>query len=80
MTSLKKIDMCECEALEACAPRLGNLGMLEELNFSNCRSLKEIPEEFGGMRSVKKLDMQAREALEEFCPGRNKLRVLEEEC
>ena len=51
---------------------------LEELDFSKCRSLKKIPEGFGGLTSLKKLDMWECEALEEFPPGLSNLCALEE--
>jgi hypothetical protein len=48
------------------------------LDFSLCRSLKKIPEGFGGLRRLNKLDMQECEALEEFPPGVTNLCALEE--
>jgi Leucine-rich repeat (LRR) protein len=55
LTSLKKFDMWECEALEAFPLGVSKLSGLEELDFSKCPSLKEIPEGFGGLTSLKKL-------------------------
>jgi hypothetical protein len=67
-----------CEALEAFPFGLSKLSLLEELNFSKCRCLKEIPEGFGGLKSLGKLDMWECEALEAFPLGLNKLSLLEE--
>ena len=36
LTSLKKLDMWECEALEELLPGLSKLCALEELNFGKC--------------------------------------------
>ena len=77
LTSLKKLDMWGCEALEEFPPGLSKLRALEELNFSECRSLMKIPEGFGGLTSLEKLLMQECEALEEFPPGLSNLCALE---
>jgi Leucine-rich repeat (LRR) protein len=57
---------------------LSKLSTLEDLDFSNCRSLKEIPEGLGGLTSLKKLGMEACEAFERFLLGPSNLATLEE--
>jgi hypothetical protein len=49
--------MRECEALEAFPYGPSNPSTLDELDFSKCRSLKEILEECGGLTGLKKLDI-----------------------
>jgi len=68
LTCLMKLDMQGCEVLEEFPPGLRNMCALEELDFSQCRSLTTIPEGFSGLTSLKKLTMQECEALEEFPP------------
>ena len=58
--------MRECEALEEFPPGLSMLDALEELDFSLWRSLRKIPEGFGGLICLKKFRMQGCEVLEEF--------------
>ena len=58
LTSLKKLMMWRCEALEEFPPGLSNMCALEELDISDYRSLKKIPEGFGGLTSLKKLDIK----------------------
>ena len=48
-----------CEALEEFPIELSKLSTLEELDFSRCRSLKEIPEGFGGMTNLCELKVGA---------------------
>ena len=52
--------------------------MLEELNFYERISLKEIPEGFGDMTSPKKLDVRECEALEAFPIGLSNLSTSED--
>jgi hypothetical protein len=63
LTSLNKLEIWKCEALEEFPPRLRYMCALE-FNFLKCWSLKKILEGFGGLRSLKKFDMQECKAVE----------------
>jgi hypothetical protein len=67
-----------CEALEEFPSGICTPKGLEELNFTQCKSLRRIPEGFGGLTCSKKLYMGNCEALEEFPSRICTLKALEE--
>jgi len=70
--------MWDCEVLEEFPSGICTLKALEELSFYGCKSLRIIPEGFGGFTCLKILRMDDCDILEEFPSGICTLRHLEE--
>jgi hypothetical protein len=66
LTSLKEIDVEDCEVLEERPSRVCTLVALEELNFVGCKSLMKITGGLGGLTSLNEIHMKKYEALETF--------------